>query len=77
MSRQSRGVGRLIAPVLSQTAWVSGVTNSQVTGVDLTNLANYGGPGTTSYMYDTQQNFRGAEKAFRLDGVSMPSRAAS
>jgi iron complex outermembrane receptor protein len=57
-----------IAPVLSQTASISGVTNSQVTGVDLTNLANYGGPGTTSYMYDTQQNFRGEEKAFRLDG---------
>jgi iron complex outermembrane recepter protein len=57
-----------IAPTLTQTAWVSGVTNSQVTGVDLTNLASYGIPGTSSYMYQTVQHFRGEEKAFRLDG---------
>ena len=59
-----------LAPTLTQTEWVSGVTNSQVTGVDLTNLANFGTPaaGGSSYMYQTIQHFRGDEKAFRLDG---------
>jgi iron complex outermembrane recepter protein len=58
-----------IAPMMSQTAWVSGITDTVLSGVDMTNLANYGVPGSTSYMYATEQHFRGAEDAFRLDGT--------
>jgi iron complex outermembrane recepter protein len=58
-----------IAPTMSQTAWVSGITDTVLSGVDMTNLANYGVPGSTSYMYATEQHFRGAEDAFRLDAI--------
>lgn len=58
-----------IAPELTQLTSVSGVTQSIVSGVDMSDLANYGGTASNyqSYMYDTEQHFRGGETAGRLD----------
>jgi TonB-dependent receptor len=58
-----------VAPDLTQLTSVSGVTQSIVSGVDMSDLANYGGTASNyqSYMYDTEQHFRGGETAGRLD----------
>lgn len=62
-------VAGAVAPLLSQIAWVSGVTQTTVAGVDLTDLASFGGTRTNfqSYLYDTEQHFRGNQQAYRLD----------
>jgi iron complex outermembrane recepter protein len=54
---------------LTQLSSVSGVTQSIVSGVDTSDLADYGGTDSNyqSYMYDTEQHFRGGETAGRLD----------
>ncbi|HUA23109.1 MAG TPA: TonB-dependent receptor [Steroidobacteraceae bacterium] len=60
-----------IAPELTQLTTISGVTQSIVDGVDMLDLANYGGTSSNyqSYMYDTEQHFRGGETAGRLDAT--------
>ncbi|HUN72043.1 MAG TPA: TonB-dependent receptor [Steroidobacteraceae bacterium] len=60
-----------IAPELTQLTTISGVTQSIVDGVDMSDLANYGGTSTNyqSYMYDTEQHFRGGETAGTLDAT--------
>ena len=54
---------------LTQLNSISGVTQSIVSGLDASDLANYGGTSSNyqSYMYDTEQHFRGGETAGRLD----------
>ena len=54
---------------LTQLSSISGVTQSIVSGVDTSDLADYGGTDSNyqSYMYDTEQHFRGGETAGRLD----------
>ena len=54
---------------LTQLSSVGGVTQSIVSGVDMSDLADYGGtdPHYQSYKYDTEQHFRGGETAGRLD----------
>ena len=61
---------------LEQRSSIAGVTQSVVTGVDTTQLANYGGTASNyqSYAYDTEQHFRGGETAGRLDvAYALPS----
>jgi iron complex outermembrane receptor protein len=59
------------APLMSQSVSTSGPTITSVSGVDMTNLANYGGTSSNynSYMYNTIQHFQGNEKAFKLDSA--------
>ncbi|MHB8812437.1 MAG: TonB-dependent receptor [Steroidobacteraceae bacterium] len=54
---------------LTQLSSIAGVTQSIVSGVDTSDLANYGGTASNfrSYMYDTEQHFRGGETAGRFD----------
>ena len=57
---------------LTETSGLGGLVASSVTGLDMTNLANYTGNTAAnyqSYMYDTVQHFRGNEKAAKLDGT--------
>ena len=57
---------------LTETSGLGGLVTSTVTGLDMTNLANYTGNTAgnfQSYMYDTVQHFRGNEKAAKLDGA--------
>lgn len=60
-----------IAPELTQLTTISGVTQSIVSGVDMSDLASYGGTASNyqSYMYDTEQHFRGGETAGRIDAT--------
>jgi iron complex outermembrane recepter protein len=52
------------APTLTQINSISGITQSLVPGFDTLNLADYSGG---SYLYDTEQHFRGGETAGRFD----------
>ncbi|MGH2874524.1 MAG: TonB-dependent receptor plug domain-containing protein, partial [Solirubrobacteraceae bacterium] len=58
-----------VAPELTQLNSIAGVAQSIVSGVDMSDLANFGGTDSNyqSYMYDTEQHFRGGETAARLD----------
>jgi iron complex outermembrane recepter protein len=65
-----------IAPDLTQLNSIAGVPESIVSGLDMSSLANYGGTTSNyqSYMYDTEQHFRGGEVAGRIDATySLPS----
>ncbi|MGB7603643.1 MAG: TonB-dependent receptor, partial [Candidatus Sulfotelmatobacter sp.] len=65
-----------IAPDLTQLNSIAGVPESIVSGLDMSSLANYGGTASNyqSYMYDTEQHFRGGEVAGRIDATySLPS----
>ncbi len=60
------------APTLTQTNSISGATISTVTGINPLDLGYYGGPATPyanyqSYIYDTEQHFRGSETAGTLN----------
>ncbi|HEX5459608.1 MAG TPA: TonB-dependent receptor [Steroidobacteraceae bacterium] len=52
------------SPTLTQLTAPAGVTQSLVSGFDMLDLAQYTGG---SYLYDTEQHFRGGETAARLD----------
>ena len=52
------------SPTLTQLTSTAGITQSLVSGFDMLNLSQYTGG---SYMYDTEQHFRGGETAARLD----------
>ena len=57
---------------LTESDGLGGLVASTVSGLDMTNLANYTGNTPTSfqsYMYDTTQRFHGNEKAAKLDGA--------
>ena len=56
-------------PVLTQTNSLSGVTISSVTGMNPLDLSYYGGSpyAYQSYLYDTEQHFRGSETAASLN----------
>jgi iron complex outermembrane recepter protein len=59
------------AATLTESDGLGGLVTSSITGLDMTNLANYTGNTAgnfQSYMYDTVQHFRGNEKAAKLDG---------
>jgi iron complex outermembrane receptor protein len=51
-------------PRLSQLGSIGGVTQSLVSGFEMLDLTGYQG---FSYMYDTEQHFRGGETAARID----------
>jgi iron complex outermembrane receptor protein len=51
-------------PALSQLSSIGGVTQSLVSGFDMLDLTEYKG---FSYLYDTEQHFRGSETAGRID----------
>ena len=53
-----------VVPTLTQLSSIGGVTQSLVSGFDMLDLAEYKG---FSYMYDTEQHFRGGETAARID----------
>lgn len=53
-----------VSPTLTQLNSISGVPQSIVGGFDMLDLAQYTG---SSYLYDTEQHFRGGESAARLD----------
>ena len=59
------------APTLTQLNSVAGVPQSFVTGLNMTNLSSFGGTASNyqSYMYDTEQHFRGSENAATLDAT--------
>ena len=57
-------------PTISQSVSTSGITTSLVPGFDLTNLANFNDSTSSnyhSYLYDTEQHFRGSETAGTLN----------
>ena len=56
-------------PTLTQTNSISGVTASTVTGLNPVDLGYYGGEAFSyqSYLYDTEQHFRGSETAGTLN----------
>ena len=56
-------------PTLTQTNSLSGVTTSTVSGLNPLDLGYYGGEPYSyqSYLYDTEQHFRGSETAGTLD----------
>lgn len=56
------------APVLTQTNSLSGVTTSNLTGFNPLDIGYYGGSpyAYQSYLYDTEQHFRGSETAASL-----------
>lgn len=59
-------------PTLTEISSTSTATQSQVPGFDLTNLANFNDStpyNYHSYMYDTEQHFRGGETAATLDAT--------
>jgi iron complex outermembrane recepter protein len=58
-----------VAPLLTQSVGLGGLTSTAVTGLDMTNLNNLSTTPASfySYMYDTDQHFHGDEKAIRLD----------
>ena len=60
-----------IAPTLSQSVGLGGLTSTSVTGIDMTNLNQLVTTPSSfySYMYDTDQHFHGNEKAAKLDGA--------
>ncbi|HEX8756661.1 MAG TPA: TonB-dependent receptor [Steroidobacteraceae bacterium] len=70
-----------ITPYLTQLNSIGGVPESIATNLDgspfdMSNLANYGGTASNfqSYMYDTEQHFRGGETAARFDATyALPS----
>ncbi|MGH7081919.1 MAG: TonB-dependent receptor, partial [Acetobacteraceae bacterium] len=65
-----------VAPELTQLNSIAGVAQSIVSGIDMSDLANFGGTESNyqSYMYDTEQHFRGGETAARLDATyALPS----
>ena len=51
-------------PSLTELYSTAGVTQSLVSGFDMLNLGQYNG---FSYLYDTEQHFRGGESAGRID----------
>ena len=55
-----------VSPTLTQLNSVSGVPQSIVGGFNMLDFAQYGG---SSYLYDTEQHFRGGESAGRLDAT--------
>ena len=58
-------------PSLTELYSIAGVTQSLVNGFDMLNLSQYNG---FSYLYDTEQHFRGGESAARLDATyALPS----
>jgi TonB-dependent receptor len=70
-----------ITPYLTQLNSIGGVPQSIATNLDgsafdMSDLANYGGTASNfqSYMYDTEQHFRGGETAARFDATyTLPS----
>lgn len=60
-----------VSPTLTQINSISGVPQSLVSGFDMLDFAQYNG---SSYLYDTEQHFRGGETAARLDAsYALPS----
>lgn len=58
-------------PSLTELYSIAGVTQSLVNGFDMLNLSQYNG---FSYLYDTEQHFRGGESAARIDATyALPS----
>jgi iron complex outermembrane recepter protein len=56
------------APSLSQSVSVAGIPQTAVSGVDLTNINNF----TSGYFYDSENHYKGNEKAARLDVSYQP-----
>jgi TonB-dependent receptor len=52
------------APTLTQISSLGGAEQTLVSGIDLTKLASY----SSAYTYDTENRFKGNEKAYRFDG---------
>ena len=60
-----------VSPTLTQINSIAGVPQSLVSGFDMLDFAQYNG---SSYLYDTEQHFRGGETAARLDATyALPS----